>query len=288
MILNSVLQLGGDNTITGGPAVGFEAAGTSTVYISDGTTTVTSDDCSLDIELNGVFVSAGVLNASGSCLNVARGQVQIERGVINTETATVTGSLVLDSRSEGNPVALTHSSRVIVFSGGSIYLIAREGGSATMDATTDGAYLSVTGNANASFLLLDGGEGSQIKTTGDVNILDGYMIASAQEAAGFGGRIELGTSEDILLSEGSRVVLTGVRENDSIPHLGFGRSLLRVASHMVLGNAAAIGSDSSLFVQRNSEIRSFGVDLSSGGGVTCDADGYAFSFVDNVFTDHCL
>lgn len=289
VILNSVLQLNGDNTITGGSAQGLFAAGTSTVYINDGTTTVTSDDCSMDVVLNGVIISEGTLNASGSCLNIERGQVLIERGIVNTGTATITGELILDSRGTGNTVALNHSGRVLVFSGGSFSLIGREGGVATIDATTDDAHLAVTGNANANFLLLDGGDGSQVKTTGDLLVLDGYLIASGGESSGFDGQIELGTSGDLLRVEGARVVVFGNAANNNVSHFGFGQTTLHLAAHMVIAGAAAVSADSNFVVGRNSELRAFGdVGLANSAGVACEGDGFAFSLIGSDFTNHCL
>jgi hypothetical protein len=288
VILNSTLSLKGENTVIGGSAKSFVAGGFGAILIESGMTTTTSDDCTVQVERNGLFIGEGIFNATGDCLRVLGESLAIiELGTVNTNFATVTGTLYLESQGTDLDVTLNHSGQMLVFSGGTLYLIAKQGGTTTMNASSETASMTVTGNANATFLLTGGGQGSRITTTGNMFIADAYLLASAA-GLGFDGRIELGTNGNNLQSEGSRIVLTGNADNNNVPHLGYATVNLNAASQLVLANATTVDTNTSLSVGRNSELNAYALDLTGNGNqVTCQFDGYAFSYFNEVFSDHC-
>ena len=281
-------MISGDNTITAGQAQGLYAAAASTIYISDGTTTITSDSCTFETKLGGVLVSEGTLNATGACVAVrSNSSIAIESGTVTTGTASIVGTLSLDSRGSDGAVTLNHSGRLLVFSGGTMFAIAREGATTTINATEDSAEIWLAGNASASLLLLDGGEGSQVTASSSIFMSNAYLIASAVDA-GFDGRIDLGVSENYLRADDSRVVFTGNSDSNNLARLHHGSVSLQLGSNLVLGTGSTVDPSAAFDLYQNTELRSFNLELGSNGNqITCISDGHAFSFIDQVFTDHC-
>ena len=114
-----------------------------------------------------------------------------------------------------------------------------------------------------------------------------YLIASAVDA-GFDGRIDLGVSENYLRADDSRVVFTGNSDSNNLARLHHGSVSLQLGSNLVLGTGSTVDPSAAFDLYQNTELRSFNLELGSNGNqITCISDGHAFSFIDQVFTDHC-
>lgn len=177
--INSALLLSGNNTINVGQATGLFTAAASTIYIGDGTTTATSEECPLQTQLGGVLISAGILDATGNCLLIEAGsKVTIERGTIKTDSASVLGTLTLNNKGSDGAVNLSFSEQFLVCAGGSLFVVAEESAATTLLGTTDAAQLTVAGNATASFLA-GGDQSCTVTVVGNVLVADGYFTATS-------------------------------------------------------------------------------------------------------------
>ncbi|NCF43984.1 MAG: hypothetical protein GWP70_04080, partial [Proteobacteria bacterium] len=245
-VLNSVLVLSGDTAVDVESAIGLYASGSSTVYISQGTTTVVTADCSVETELGGVLVSEGMLNLTGSCISIGSNSQAVIEGssTITTGTMNVSGGSMILRGSAGNSVQVSHGDRVLISSGGSLFLAAADGGNVGLSAAADtNPSVVVAGNANIGFLLGSQGEGggtSRVDFASNLVVLDGYLISSANSAGVFDGRIQLGSNANFLRAENSRIVTSGSNADNNISHLGFGLVNLSHGVNTILGSATTV------------------------------------------------